>query len=87
MPEADFQYKPTADIRTYARIVNHITEAQFHTCTALNGTTFDPKSALQTDAMAGLEQAMDSAVKLKFLDAPLTKEQLVEFVQIPPRAK
>lgn len=44
MPAADFQYKPTADIRTYARIVNHITEAQFHTCTALNGTAFDPKS-------------------------------------------
>jgi len=23
-------------------------------------------------------------VKLKFLDAPLTKEQLAEFLQIPP---
>ena len=44
MPEADFQYKPTADIRTFARIVNHVTEAQFHTCSALSGTTFDPKS-------------------------------------------
>jgi hypothetical protein len=44
MPEADFQYKPTADIRTFARIVNHVTEAQFHTCSALNGTAFDPKS-------------------------------------------
>jgi len=29
MSEADFQYKPTADIRTFARIVNHVTEAQF----------------------------------------------------------
>jgi hypothetical protein len=44
MPEADFQYKPTPDIRTFARIVNHVTEAQFHTCSALNGTAFDPKS-------------------------------------------
>lgn len=44
MPEADFQYRPTADIRTFARIVNHVTEAQFHTCSALNGTAFDPKS-------------------------------------------
>jgi hypothetical protein len=44
MPEADFQYKPTPDIRTFARIVNHVTEAQFHVCTALNGTAFDPKS-------------------------------------------
>jgi hypothetical protein len=44
MPEADFQFKPTADIRTFARIVNHVTEAQFHVCSALNGETFDPKS-------------------------------------------
>jgi hypothetical protein len=44
MPEADFQYRPTADIRTFARIVNHVTEAQFHTCSALNGTAVDPNS-------------------------------------------
>lgn len=43
MPDADYQYKPTPDIRTFARIVNHITEAQAHTCTALNGTKFDAK--------------------------------------------
>ena len=48
---------------------------------------FDPKPALQTDAMADLDQAMSSAVKLKFLDAPLSKEQLAEFIQIPPRAE
>ena len=44
MPEADYQFKPTPDIRTYARIVNHITEAQQHTCSALNGTAFDAKT-------------------------------------------
>ena len=44
MPEADFQYKPTLDIRTFARIVNHVTEAQFRTCSALNGTAADPKA-------------------------------------------
>jgi NitT/TauT family transport system substrate-binding protein len=48
---------------------------------------FDPKPALQTDAMQDLDQAMNSAVKLKFLDAPLSKEQLAEFVQIPPRTE
>jgi hypothetical protein len=44
MPEADFQFKPTPEIRTFARIVNHVTEVQFHVCTALNGTAFDAKS-------------------------------------------
>jgi hypothetical protein len=44
MPEADYQFKPTPEIRAYARVVNHITEAQFRTCSTLTGGTFDPKS-------------------------------------------
>jgi NitT/TauT family transport system substrate-binding protein len=48
---------------------------------------FQPKEALQTDTMADLDGATRDAVKLKFLDTPLTKEQLAEFIQIPPRSK
>jgi NitT/TauT family transport system substrate-binding protein len=46
---------------------------------------FHPKSALQSDQMADLDGAVADAVKLKFLAEPLTKEQLKEFLQIPPR--
>jgi NitT/TauT family transport system substrate-binding protein len=46
---------------------------------------FQPRVALQTDKMADLEGAMRDAVKLKFLDEPLSKEQLAEFIQTPPR--
>ena len=68
MPEADFQYKPTPEIRTYARIVNHITEAQFHTCTTLNGGKFDPKSvpsdtADKATVIAGLKASFDECDK------------------------
>jgi NitT/TauT family transport system substrate-binding protein len=45
---------------------------------------FHPKSAMQTEKMADLDGAVKDAVTLKFLDAPLTKEQLAEFLQIPP---
>ena len=48
---------------------------------------FQPKEALQTDKMADLDGAVRDAVKLKFLDKPLTKEQLTELIQIPPRKK
>ena len=48
-------------------------------------TEFQPKETLQSDRMADIEGAVADAVKLKFLDAPLTKEQLAEFIQIPPR--
>lgn len=46
---------------------------------------FHPKSAMQSDQMADLDGAVADAVKLKFLDKPMTKEQLTEFLQIPPR--
>ncbi|MET0278468.1 MAG: ABC transporter substrate-binding protein [Pseudorhodoplanes sp.] len=46
---------------------------------------FHQKEAMQTDRMADLDGAVADAVKLKFLDAPMTKEQLAEFLQIPPR--
>jgi len=46
---------------------------------------FHPKSAMQTEQMADLDGAVKDAVSLKFLDAPLTKEQLAEFLQIPPK--
>ncbi len=44
-----------------------------------------PKRVLQTDEMKDLDGIQRDAVKLKFLDKPLTKEQLAEFIQIPPR--
>jgi len=48
---------------------------------------FQPKEALQSDHFADLDGAIRDAVKLKFLDKPLTKEQLVELIQIPPVKK
>jgi len=48
---------------------------------------FQPKAALQTDKFADLDGAIVDAVKLKFLEKPLTKEQIAELLQIPPRKK
>lgn len=45
---------------------------------------FHPKDALQTEKMADIDGAVRDAVKLKFLDQPLSKEQLTELLQIPP---
>jgi NitT/TauT family transport system substrate-binding protein len=46
---------------------------------------FHPKEALQTDEMKDMDGIQRDAVALKFLDRPLTREQLAEFLQIPPR--
>ena len=48
---------------------------------------FQPKEALQTNAFKDLDGAIKDAVKLKFLEQPLTKEQIAELLQIPPRKK
>jgi NitT/TauT family transport system substrate-binding protein len=48
---------------------------------------FQPKETLQSDHFADLDGAIRDAVKLKFLDKPLTKEQIAEMLQIPPVKK
>jgi NitT/TauT family transport system substrate-binding protein len=48
---------------------------------------FHPKAAMQTDEMKDVAGIQADAVKLKFIDKPLSKEQLTELIQIPPRTK
>lgn len=50
-------------------------------------TDFQPKETIQSDEFKDLDGAVRDAVSLKFLDKPLTKEQLTELLQIPPRKK
>jgi hypothetical protein len=48
MPEDLYSFKPTPDIRTFARILTHVVEAQIGTCGAVNGTA--PADRLKTPA-------------------------------------
>jgi NitT/TauT family transport system substrate-binding protein len=48
---------------------------------------FQPQETMQTDEMKDLDGIVKDAVKLKFLDKPLTKEQLTELIRTPPRKK
>jgi len=43
---------------------------------------FYPKEAIDPDRVQDIDKVMADAVELKFLDAPLTKEQLAEFFQL-----
>jgi NitT/TauT family transport system substrate-binding protein len=46
---------------------------------------FFPKSLVNPDQIHGFETLLPEAVNLKFIPAPLTKEQIAELIQIPPR--
>ena len=48
---------------------------------------FFPKSLIDPDEIKGLESLMEEAITLKFIAAPLSKQQLAELIQIPPRKK
>ncbi len=43
------------------------------------------KAALQTDEMKDLDGIQRDAVKLKFIEQPLGRDQLAELLQVPPR--
>ena len=46
---------------------------------------FFPPPAIEPDQIVGLDTIVKDAVELKFTAAQLTKEQLAELIQIPPR--
>jgi NitT/TauT family transport system substrate-binding protein len=76
----DWMYASPEAIKAYANKMN-LPEDMLKESIA----QFQPKDALQTDNMADIDGAMRDAVKLKFIDQPLNKEQLAEFIQTPPR--
>jgi NitT/TauT family transport system substrate-binding protein len=46
---------------------------------------FFPKASVDPDRIVGVDVIVQDAVNLKYTAAPLTKEQLAELIQIPPR--
>lgn len=78
----DWMYANPAGLKAYAEFAK-ITEAK----AKLVRDQFFPKEVLQPDEIKGLDAIMPDAVKLKFLAAPLTKQQIAELIQIPPRKK
>ncbi len=48
---------------------------------------FYPKIALDPDRIEDIDSVMSDAVGNKFLPAPLSKEQVAEFFQVPPKKK
>jgi hypothetical protein len=85
MPAADFQYKPEPDIRTYARVINHITEAQVRSCGAVNGTPAD--SLAKVPAETADKATIVAALNASFAEcdkafATLTDSNLADLISL-----
>lgn len=76
----DAMYSSDAAIKAYADFVG-IPEA----IAKRTRDDFFPKEALDPDKIVGLDEIVPDAVTLKYTAQPLTKEQLGELIQIPPR--
>lgn len=60
MPADSYNYKPTPEVRTFARVVEHVTEAQLRVCSAMNGGTVELK---MTPTKTADKSAKNSAEK------------------------
>ncbi|WP_332685432.1 ABC transporter substrate-binding protein [Bosea sp. (in: a-proteobacteria)] len=76
----DAMYSDPAALKHYADFVG-IPEA----IAKRTRDDFFPKAAIDPDKVVGLETIVPDAVTLKYTAQPLTKEQLAELIQIPPR--
>lgn len=60
MPQENYSFKPTSDIRTFAQVIAHAAESQMRTCSAAMGSKKSMDAASKTsktDLIAALHQA------------------------------
>src|SRR5229473_6508109 len=75
----DWMFSSRDAVQIYAEETNVPVELA-----AMTRDKFQTKEAMRNDRLSDLDAVMAQAVRLKFLDKPLGKEQLAELIQIPP---
>ena len=88
MPAEDYFVKPTPEIRTFGRVVNHITEAQLHSCGAVNRT----KELAKVPAETADKATIVAALKASYAEcdkayAALTDANLSEMFSVGPNKR
>ena len=85
MPAENYSFRPTPEIRTFARVVNHVTEAQLRICGALNGTAAEalPKVPPETADKATIVAALQgSYAECDKAYASLTDDNILQVVTL-----
>jgi hypothetical protein len=87
MPADSYSFRPTPDIRTFARVVNHVTEAQLRICGTLNGTALDtlPKVPPETADKATIQAALQASyAECDKAYAALSDDNLLQMLTLGP---
>jgi uncharacterized damage-inducible protein DinB len=62
MPEKEFDFRPTKEVRTFGQILGHIAEAQYRICSAAKGEKAPPKEVEKTvTGKAALQKALEES--------------------------
>jgi hypothetical protein len=87
MPAENYSYRPTPEIRTFARVLNHVTEAQLRSCGTINGTAPEarypvpPETADKATIVAALQASFAECDKAY---AALTDDNILQMFTIGP---
>jgi hypothetical protein len=90
MPADAYSYRPTPDVRTFARVVNHVSEAQLRSCGAVNGTApadlykMPPETADKATIVAALQASFAECDKAF---ASLTEANLLQTYTVGPSTR
>jgi uncharacterized damage-inducible protein DinB len=87
MPAESYSFRPTPDIRTFARVVNHVTEAQLRICGTLNGAAPSalPKVPPETADKATIQAALQTSfAECDKAYASLTDDNLLQMLTLGP---
>jgi uncharacterized damage-inducible protein DinB len=66
MPDSDYSFKPTPDVRNFGQLISHIADAQNNFCSTLTGDARKPSAADKTskaDLVAALKESFDECDK------------------------
>ena len=90
MPAENYSYRPTPEVRTFARVVNHVTEAQLHSCGALNGAA--PAALPKVPAETADKAEVVAALQASFAEcdkayAGLTEANMLQTLTVGPTTR
>jgi uncharacterized damage-inducible protein DinB len=84
MPEANYSFKPTPDVRSFGEMVGHIAESQLGTCARLKGeqVPFERGSIEKKGAKADLVKALQDSIAACDGVYTSTDEALVKMTKV-----
>jgi uncharacterized damage-inducible protein DinB len=86
MPEENYSFKPTPDVRSFGQLIGHVADAQYMFCAIASGDTPSPKGiekskTSKADLVAALKDAIDYCNKTYSNMSDTQGSQMVKFMK------